>query len=73
MDSSGIETKATNAVRGIIVESEYLDQFIKDKDKEPSFLRFYCTMETGRFLRFYVMAMPFFIASCLHRRGWPTF
>ena len=37
MDQKAIETKAVNAVRDIIVDSDYLDQFIADNDKEPSF------------------------------------
>jgi len=37
VDQKAIETKAVNAVRDIIVESEYLDQIISDNDKEPAF------------------------------------
>jgi hypothetical protein len=37
LDQKAIETKAVNAVRDIIVESDYLDQYIVDNDKEPSF------------------------------------
>lgn len=36
MDSKAIETLAINAVRDSIVLSDFLDQFITDNDKEPS-------------------------------------
>ena len=36
VNQKAIETKAVDAVRDIIVESDYLDQFISDNDKEPS-------------------------------------
>lgn len=36
MDAKTIETLAVNAVRDSIVLSNYLDQFIPDNDKEPS-------------------------------------
>lgn len=36
MDKKAIETLSVNAVRDCIVTSDYLDQFIADNDKEPS-------------------------------------
>ena len=36
MDRKAIETLSVNAVRDSIVVSDYLDQFISDNDKEPS-------------------------------------
>ena len=36
MDAKTIETLSVNAVRDSIVLSNYLDQFIPDNDKEPS-------------------------------------
>ena len=36
MDKKAIETLAVNAVRDSIVVSDFLDQFIPDNDKEPS-------------------------------------
>lgn len=36
MDKKAIETLAVNAVRSSIVTSNFLDQFIQDNDKEPS-------------------------------------
>lgn len=36
MDKKAIETLSVNAVRDSIVVSDYLDQFIADNDKEPS-------------------------------------
>lgn len=36
MDSKAIETLAVNAVRDSIVVSDFLDQFIADNDKEPT-------------------------------------
>ena len=36
MDNKAIETLSINAVRDSIVVSDYLDQFIADNDKEPS-------------------------------------
>ncbi|HCA28333.1 MAG TPA: hypothetical protein DEP23_01485, partial [Ruminococcaceae bacterium] len=49
LDQKAIETKAVNAVRDIIVESDYLDQFIADNDKEPSFDGFvYLYSEKGK-------------------------
>ena len=36
MDKKAIETFAVNAVRNSIVMSNFLDQFIQDNDKEPS-------------------------------------
>lgn len=36
MDSKAIETLAVTAVKDSIVKSKYLDQFIPDNDKEPS-------------------------------------
>ena len=36
MDRKAIETLSVNAVRDSIVVSDYLDQFIADNDKEPS-------------------------------------
>ena len=36
MDKKAIETLAVNAVRSSIVMSNFLDQFIQDNDKEPS-------------------------------------
>lgn len=36
MDKKAVETLAVNAVRDNIVVSKYLDQFIADNDKEPS-------------------------------------
>jgi len=37
MDQKAIETLAINEVRNRVVLSDYLDQFIADNDKEPSF------------------------------------
>lgn len=36
MDAKTIETLSINAVRDSIVVSEFLDQYIADNDKEPS-------------------------------------
>ena len=36
LDNKAIETLAVNAVKNSIVTSEYLDQFIAENDKEPS-------------------------------------
>ena len=36
MDKKAIETLSVNAVRDSIVTSDFLDQFIADNDKEPS-------------------------------------
>ena len=36
LDKKAIETISVNAVRDSIVTSEFLDQFIADNDKEPS-------------------------------------
>lgn len=36
MDAKAIETLSVNAVRNSIVTSPYLDQYISDNDKEPS-------------------------------------
>ena len=36
MDQKTIETLSISAVRDSIVRSDYLDQFIADNDKEPS-------------------------------------
>lgn len=36
LDAKAIETLSVNAVKNCIVTSEYLDQFISDNDKEPS-------------------------------------
>lgn len=36
LNSKSIETLSVNAVKNSIVTSEFLDQFIADNDKEPS-------------------------------------
>lgn len=36
LDKKTIETISVNAVRDSVVTSEFLDQFIADNDKEPS-------------------------------------
>ena len=36
MDKKAIETLSVNAVKNSIVTSEFLDQYIADNDKEPS-------------------------------------
>lgn len=36
MDNKAIETLSVNAVKNSIVTSDFLDQFINDNDKEPS-------------------------------------
>lgn len=36
LDNRAIETLSVNAVKNSIVTSEFLDQFIADNDKEPS-------------------------------------
>ena len=36
LDKKAIETISVNAVRDSVVTSEFLDQFIADNDKEPS-------------------------------------
>lgn len=49
MNNKAIETLAVSAVRDIIVQSEYLDPFINDNDKEPSFDGFvYLYSEKGK-------------------------
>jgi hypothetical protein len=49
MDQKAIETLSVNAVRDRVVISDFLDQFIADNDKEPSFDGFvYLYSEKGK-------------------------
>ena len=48
MDNKAIETLSVNAVKNSIVTSDFLDQFINDNDKEPSWDGLYTYMTISR-------------------------